>query len=113
MMRQYDRAVVVDPNSARYKQSGDVEDVVSDEHGTVVHVQFADGVCEMYDHVHVEPERLLCGCGSLKFWVALYDARGIYVARVCDACEEEVKSHYRPEIFSNSAYEADEPIEED
>jgi hypothetical protein len=41
----------------------------------------------------------------------LYDARGIYVAKVCDYCEKEVKSKYRPEIFDDGGYEADEPIE--
>lgn len=44
---------------------------------------------------------------------ALYDARGIYVSRVCEDCEEEVKSQYRPEIFADSSYETDEPIDED
>jgi len=44
---------------------------------------------------------------------ALYDARRIYVARVCDECEETVRAGSRPEIFENPSYEADEPIEED
>lgn len=42
----------------------------------------------------------------------LNDAYGIFCAYVCDACEDEVRSRYRPEIFSG-AYEADEPIEDD
>lgn len=43
----------------------------------------------------------------------LYDARGIAVTRVCRRCEELVKRRYRPEIFTNPSYEADEQIEED
>lgn len=43
----------------------------------------------------------------------LYDARGIYVSRVCDACIDKVKSQYRPEIFDDSSYETDEPIDAD
>jgi len=41
----------------------------------------------------------------------LYDARQIFVAYVCDDCEDEVKSHFRPEIFDDSGYTVDEPIE--
>ncbi len=44
---------------------------------------------------------------------AEYDARGIYLARVCDACVEYVLAGYRPEVLSDSEYEADEPIELD
>jgi hypothetical protein len=41
----------------------------------------------------------------------LFDARGIYVARVCNACEATVRASYRPEIFSDPSYEADEEID--
>jgi len=54
-----------------------------------------------------------CICGSGLPSEQLYDARGIYVSRVCEACEAEVRSRYRPEIFSDSGYECDEPIEEE
>lgn len=54
-----------------------------------------------------------CPCGSGKDSWELLDARGIYVSRVCEDCEEEKKSHYRPEIFEDSSYEIDEPIESD
>ena len=40
-----------------------------------------------------------------------YDARGIPLARVCDQCEKEVLSRYRPEVLTDSQYEADEDIE--
>jgi hypothetical protein len=43
----------------------------------------------------------------------LYDARGIYCCRVCDRCEEEKRARYRPEIFSDAGYDADEPIDEE
>ncbi len=54
-----------------------------------------------------------CPCGnSPTYSYPLYDARGIYVARVCDQCEEKKKLSYRPDIFTDSQYWADEPIEE-
>ena len=44
---------------------------------------------------------------------ALHDERGIFCCYVCDTCEAEKRARYRPEIFTDSQYEADEPIEED
>jgi len=41
----------------------------------------------------------------------LYDARGIFVDFVCPSCVKKVKSKYRPEIFEDPGYYADEPIE--
>lgn len=59
----------------------------------------------------IPPRRHLCSCGSgLESW-ELYDARGIFCCRVCDRCEDEKTARYRPEIFTNPHYEADEPIE--
>lgn len=55
----------------------------------------------------------LCRCGSLKYPYELRDARGIFVSRVCFDCESEVRSRYRPEIFEDMNYEANEPIEPD
>ena len=55
----------------------------------------------------------LCPGGSGKPGNNLYDARGIYVARVCEDCEEKVKSKFRPDIFTDSNYWTDEPIDED
>lgn len=54
-----------------------------------------------------------CLCGSGKPTKALHDARDIFVAYVCDACEQRVKSRYRPEIFTDPNYWTDEPIDED
>jgi hypothetical protein len=51
-----------------------------------------------------------CGSGLLSRWVK--DARGIPLCRVCPGCEDERLSHYRPEVLTDSNYEADEPIEE-
>jgi hypothetical protein len=56
---------------------------------------------------------ILCKCGSGKGHYALYDARGIFCAYVCDDCVEEKTAQYRPEVMSNPNYEADEPIESD
>jgi len=54
-----------------------------------------------------------CSCGSGKSRRDLTDARGIFCAYVCDACEAEKRARYRPEIFTDHAYDADEAIEED
>ena len=43
----------------------------------------------------------------------LYDARGIFCAYVCDACEDEVRARYRVDIMEDSNYWADEAVEED
>jgi hypothetical protein len=43
----------------------------------------------------------------------LYDARGLFVSYICKECEVSVRAKYRPEIFEDSSYECDEPIDED
>lgn len=53
----------------------------------------------------------MCSCGSGLESIQMFDARGIFVAYVCSRCITKVKCKYRPEIFSNPNYEADEPIE--
>lgn len=50
-----------------------------------------------------------CGSGNESHWA--HDAKGIPLTRVCPACEKEKLSHYRPEVLTDSNYEADEPIE--
>ena len=55
----------------------------------------------------------LCSCGSLKHYEDIHDARGIFVARVCEVCKREKLSKYRPEIFTDSNYECNEQIEDD
>ncbi len=54
-----------------------------------------------------------CPCGSGEYPEAVSDARGIFVAYVCNQCRKEKLSGYRPEIFANPDYWHDEPIEED
>jgi hypothetical protein len=58
-----------------------------------------------------EDRMALCSCGSDKERFAIHDARGIFVVYACEDCEEEKKSHYRPEIFEDGNYECDETIE--
>ncbi len=41
-----------------------------------------------------------------------YDARGIYLCRVCDKCQAEKLRGYRPEVLTDSNYDHTEPIEE-
>lgn len=52
-----------------------------------------------------------CACGSGYTRYELLDARGISCGYVCSECEEKIKAKYRPEIFTDSMYEANEPIE--
>ena len=42
-----------------------------------------------------------------------YDARGLYLARVCEHCVEYKLSKYRPEVLTNPNYWTSEPIEEE
>ena len=53
----------------------------------------------------------VCPCGSGEYpWVES-DARGIPIGYVCDKCIAKKKAGYRSEIFTDSRYECDEPIE--
>lgn len=54
-----------------------------------------------------------CGCHAHLSRRPLHDARGIFCAYVCDGCETEVRARYRPDIFTDPAYWADEEIEGD
>ena len=56
---------------------------------------------------------ILCRCNSKLPSRELFDARGIYVTRVCDDCERSVRKKYRAEIFTDPHYHAEEPIEPD
>jgi len=60
-----------------------------------------------------DSERVLCPCGSGMEYEELYDARGIYCGRYCPKCEGAVRARYRADIFTDSNYWHDEPIEED
>ena len=54
----------------------------------------------------------VCNCGSNKDSWWAYDAQGIPLRRVCDDCEEEKLSQFRPEILSGyDQSDVDEPIE--
>ena len=52
-------------------------------------------------------------CDSGLYHEEIYDARGIYVARVCEKCRKESLAPYRSDIFTDSQYECDEQIDED
>ena len=54
----------------------------------------------------------LCKCGSnLPSWRE-YDAQGIYLCRVCDACRDKQLARFRPEILTGyDQSDVDEPIE--
>jgi hypothetical protein len=41
-----------------------------------------------------------------------YDARGIYLTKVCDKCAETKLSSFRPDVLTDFNYYTDELIEE-
>lgn len=52
-----------------------------------------------------------CPCQSGEYREEIYDARGIFVAFVCDKCRNDRLNGYRADIFTDSNYPATEPIE--
>ena len=58
----------------------------------------------------IPPLDYSCRCGSGKVAVWIGDARGIPVVHACADCRDERMSKYRPEIFTDANYWADEPI---
>ena len=52
-----------------------------------------------------------CPCGSGEYPEAVHDARGILVAYVCSKCRAGKLGKYRPDIFTDSDYWHDEPID--
>lgn len=54
-----------------------------------------------------------CPCGSGEYPKALYDARGIFCAYICEKCEQEKRARYRQDIFEDVNYWTDEPIDGD
>lgn len=53
-----------------------------------------------------------CTCGSGKPRWAEYDARGIFLAYVCEDCRDDKLAGYRPDVLSDPNYWHDEPIDE-
>lgn len=67
----------------------------------------------MSNTIDPDEDQTLCPCGSGLPKEALYDARGIFCCYICDACEKEKRSRYRPEVLTDPEYVCDEPIDED
>jgi len=55
----------------------------------------------------------LCECGSGHEPEPIYDARGIYVTKACDKCKSSKVAGYRSDIFTDSDYHCDEPVDYD
>ena len=53
-----------------------------------------------------------CPCGSGKPSTWQFDARGIESCRTCEDCHRHQMATYRQDVFTDSNYWADEPIEE-
>jgi hypothetical protein len=56
-------------------------------------------------------KQCLCGSGLARY--AEYDARGIFLTFVCDACVAEKLKEFRPDVLVNPDYWSSEPIEEE
>jgi hypothetical protein len=54
------------------------------------------------------PRLQVCPCGSGSWPTARHDARGIFLCYVCERCEAKKMAGYRPEVLTNSNYEADD-----
>jgi hypothetical protein len=54
-----------------------------------------------------------CMCGSDLERYELLDARGISCGYVCEECEDDKISRYRPDVFIDPHYWTEEPIYED
>lgn len=52
----------------------------------------------------------ICDPGQRR---ALHCARGIFCCYVCDRCEAEKRSRYRPEVMTDPHYETSEEINDD
>jgi hypothetical protein len=55
----------------------------------------------------------LCPCGSGEPRHELKDARGIFCTFICIKCEKAKRAKFRPDIFTDSNYWTDEPIDEE
>lgn len=95
-----------------------------DEHGNVDINELMDVAKENYRKclageydvkdcgvVKSEYRNRLCNCGSELVPETIYDARGIYVTKCCEKCKAERLKGYRKDIFTDSEYECDEPID--
>ncbi len=49
-----------------------------------------------------------CPCGSGKPSRWAFDARGIELCRTCDDCHDRKMAQFRPEVLTDSQYEADD-----
>lgn len=52
-----------------------------------------------------------CGSGKDSFWQ--HDARGIPLCRTCEDCHQTKMAKYRPEVLTNSRYEAEDLGDDD
>ena len=55
----------------------------------------------------------LCSCGSGHIRRELCDAKSIFCAFVCDACEARKRAVTDPKIFAVATYPADDAIDDD
>lgn len=96
-------------------ENGVVDETTLNEISRENYQKCAGGEAGLFDKgVHkYENTVRLCSCGSGEYPEEVYDARGIFVANVCDKCRKERLWGYRPEIFTDSDYWCDEPIDED
>lgn len=54
-----------------------------------------------------------CRCGSGEPDEAAYDARGIFLAYVCNRCRSAVLGRYRRDVLEDPQYWHDEPLDDE
>jgi hypothetical protein len=52
-------------------------------------------------------------CDSGLYHEEVYDARCIFVGKVCEKCREENLGGFRSDIFTDPNYPVDEPVDEE
>lgn len=53
---------------------------------------------------------MFCSHENRETWWE-FDARGIPLVLVCERCDKAKLAEYRPDVLTDSNYQADEPIE--
>ena len=67
---------------------------------------------QMEDELTCKDDPNIINHASPNTWEE-YDARGIYLARVCEHCVKQKLSKYRPDVLTDPNYATCEPIDED
>ncbi len=89
-------------------------DLINAMAGRLQDLRGSAAACEAFDHTDTyempDEDLRYHDCDPSESWPES-DARGIYLCRMCPKCQDAKLAIYRPEVLTDSQYEADEPIE--